>query len=82
MVCVLKTAFTLIALLLASGSPAWAQPMPVPGAAGHGVPPGVGTHGPVESGVYNAGDSGSFTLESYGAGKYLLRFAGHAEISC
>ena len=80
MVCVLKTAFTLIALLLASGSPAWAQPD-----AGPGVPPGMASRlasermGPVESGVYNAGDSGSFTLESYGAGKYLLRFAGHAE---
>lgn len=78
--CVLKTVFTLSALLLASTSLGWAQPD-----AGPGVPPGMALRlqsermGPVQPGLYNAGDSGSFTLESYGPGKYLLRFAGHAE---
>ena len=74
--CVVRIAFTLTALLLASASQVWAQPD-----AGPGVPPGMASRlasermGPVESGIYNAGDSGSFTLEAYGAGKYLLRFA-------
>jgi hypothetical protein len=79
--CVLKTVFTLLsALLFASGSPAWAQPD-----AGPGVPPGMASRlaseriGPVQAGLYSAGDSGSFTLESYAGGKYLLRFSGHAE---
>lgn len=78
--CVLKTAYTLSALLLAIGSPAWAQPD-----AGPGVPPGMASRlasermGPVQPGLYNAGDSGSFAIESYGPNKYLLRFAGHAE---
>jgi hypothetical protein len=35
--------------------------------------------GPVQPGLYSAGDSGSFTLEQYGAGRYLLRFSGHSE---
>jgi len=84
MSCVLKTVFTLSVLLLASGplggSLAWAQPD-----AGPGVPPGMALRlqsermGPVKPGLYNSGDSGSFTLEPYGAGKYLLRFAGHSE---
>ena len=78
--CVLKTVFTLSALLLASGSLAWAQPD-----AGPGVPPGMALRlqsermGPVKPGLYNAGDSGSFTLEQYGPGKYLLRFSEHSE---
>src|SRR5258706_7935814 len=78
--CVLKTVFTLSALLLASGPLAWAQPD-----AGAGVPPGMASRlaseriGPVQPGLYSAGDSGSFTLEPYGAGKYLLHFSGHAE---
>ena len=78
--CVLKTVITLSALLLASTSLGWAQPD-----AGPGVPPGMASRlasermGPVEPGLYSAGDSGSFTLQSYGTGKYLLRFAGHAE---
>src|SRR3569623_2420308 len=80
MSCVLKTVFTLSFLLLASGALAGAQPD-----AGPGVPPGMALRlqsermGPVQPGLYSAGDSGSFTLEQYGAGKYLLRFAGHPE---
>lgn len=76
----MKTAFTLSVLLLASGSPALAQPD-----AGPGVPPGMALRlqsertGPVQPGLYSAGDSGSFTLEQYGAGRYLLRFSGHSE---
>jgi hypothetical protein len=76
----LKTVFTLSVLLLASGSLAWAQPD-----AGPGVPPGMALRlqsermGPVQPGLYSAGDSGTFTLEQYGPGKYLLRFAGHSE---
>ena len=78
--CVLKTVFTLSALLLATTSLGWAQPD-----AGPGVPPGMASRlaseriGPVQAGVYSAGDSGTFTLEPYANGKYLLRFAGHAE---
>ena len=80
MSCVLKTVFTLSFLLLASGPLAWAQPD-----AGPGVPPGMALRlqsermGPVKPGLYNAGDSGSFTLETYGARKYLLRFSDHSE---
>lgn len=76
----MKTVVTLSVLLLASGLPAWAQPD-----AGPGVPPGMALRlqsqrtGPVQPGLYSAGDSGSFTLEQYGEGKYLLRFAGHSE---
>ena len=78
--CVLKTAFTLSAMLLASASLAWAQPD-----AGPGVPPGMASRlaservGPVQSGIYNAGDGGSFTIQSYGPNRYLLRFPGHSE---
>jgi hypothetical protein len=77
---VLKTAFTLSALLLASTSLGWAQTD-----AGPGVPPGMASRfasermGPVKPGLYNADNGGSFTVESYGANKYLLRFAGHSE---
>jgi hypothetical protein len=67
-------------MLLAIASPAWAQPD-----AGPGVPPGMASRlaservGPVQSGVYNAGESGSFAIQSYGANRYLLRFTGHSE---
>ena len=76
----LKTALPLLALLLANVSPAWAQPD-----AGPGVPPGMASRlasermGPLQPGLYNAGDGGSFTIESYGANRYLLRFSGHSE---
>ncbi len=78
--CVLKTVFALLALLLTSGSAAWAQPDAPPG-----VPPGMASRlaaermGPVQGGIYSAGESNSFTLEPYGSGKYLLRFSGHPE---
>ena len=78
--CVLKTVFTLSALLLASASLAWAQPEAPPG-----VPPGMASRlasermGPVQPGLYSAGDSGSFMLEPYASNKYLLRFAGRTE---
>lgn len=78
--CVLKTVLTLTAMLLASGSLAWAQTD-----AGPGVPPGMASRlasermGPVQPGLYNAGDGGSFAIQSYGPNKYLLRFSGHAE---
>jgi len=78
--CVLKTVFTLAALLLAIASPAGAQPD-----AGPGVPPGMASRlaservGPIQSGIYNAGDGGSFSIQSYGPNRYLLRFAGHSE---
>jgi len=77
---VLKTAFTLSALLLATTSLGWAQPD-----AGPGVPPGMASRlaaervCPIQPGLYNAGDGASFTIEAYGANRYLLRFAGHSE---
>ena len=46
-----------------------------------GTPPGMASRLAAEprergpAGRYNAGDSGTFTLEAYGSGKYLLRFA-------
>jgi Domain of unknown function (DUF4908) len=76
----LKTVFTLLAVLLASQSLAWAQPD-----AGPGVPPGMASRlaaermGAVQPGRYSAGENGVFTLEHYGAAKYLLHFVGHAE---
>jgi hypothetical protein len=78
---VVKTGFAILTLLLASGSFALAQPD-----AGPGTPPGMASRlaaermGPVQPGLYNAGDSGTFTLETYGSTKYLLRFSGRAEI--
>jgi hypothetical protein len=82
--CVLKTVYTLPVLLLVgialAGPVALAQPD-----AGPGVPPGMASRlasermGPVQPGVYNAGDGGSFTIQSYGANRYLLRFDGHTE---
>jgi hypothetical protein len=76
----LRTVYTLPILLLAMSSPAGAQPD-----AGPGVPPGMASRlasermGPVQPGLYNAGDGGSFTIQSYGPNKYLLRFSGHSE---
>ena len=79
---VVKTAFTLLALLLASGSVAWAQPDAPPG-----VPPAMAMSsrlaaervGAVQGGIYTAGENNSFTLQAYPGGKYLLRFSGHPE---
>lgn len=75
-----KIAFTLMAVLLASGSAAWAQLEAPPG-----VPPGMASRlaaertGPVRGGIYSAGEDNTFTLEPYGTAKYLLRFSGHPE---
>jgi Domain of unknown function (DUF4908) len=69
-----------LSLLLASGSLGWAQPD-----GGPGTPPGMASRlaaervGAIQPGLYNAGDSGTFTLEPYGTGRYLLRFSGRAE---
>ena len=77
---IVRTVFLFPALLLASASLAWAQPD-----AGPGTPPGMASRlaaehlGAFPPGLYSAGDSGTFTLEPYGAAKYLLRFSGHAE---
>jgi hypothetical protein len=76
----LRTVYTLPILLIAMVSPAGAQPD-----AGPGMPPGMASRlasermGPVQPGLYNAGDGGSFTIQSYGPNKYLLRFSGHSE---
>ena len=72
----------LSSLILPAGdaAPAWAQPD-----AGPGVPPGMASRltaeriGPVQPGLYSAGDDGSFVLEPYGTDHYLLRFAGGEE---
>jgi len=79
---VVKTAFTLLALLLASGATAWAQPDAPPG-----VPPAMAMAsrlaaervGTVQGGIYTAGEDNSFTLQAYASGKYLLRFSEHPE---
>lgn len=79
---VVKTAFTLLALLLASGATAWAQPDAPPG-----VPPAMAMAsrlaaervGTVQGGIYTAGEDNSFTLQAYAGGKYLLRFSEHPE---
>jgi hypothetical protein len=77
---VVKRVIPVLIVLLASGSSAGAQPD-----GGPGTPPGMASRlaaeriGPVQPGLYNAGDSGSFTLAPYGTGKYLLRFSGRAE---
>ena len=76
----MRTAFTVLALLLASGSFAGAQPDAPPG-----TPPGMASRlaaeriGAVQAGLYSAGDSGTFTLTPYGTAKYLLRFSDRAE---
>jgi hypothetical protein len=77
---VVRTTVLVPALLLASASLAWAQPD-----AGPGMPPGMASRlaaervSAVQAGLYSAGDSGNFTLEPYGAAKYLLRFANGPE---
>ena len=77
---VVKRVIPVLIVLLASGSSASAQPD-----AGPGTPPGMASRlaaeriGPVQPGLYSAGDSGSFTLAPYGPSKYLLRFSGRAE---
>jgi hypothetical protein len=53
--------------------------------AGPGRPPGMASRlaaervGAFQPGLYSAGDNNSFTLQPYGEGKYLLRFAQGAE---
>ncbi|HET7086850.1 MAG TPA: DUF4908 domain-containing protein [Rhizomicrobium sp.] len=80
----MKSVFALLSVLLTSASLAWAQPDAPPG-----VPPGIASGmasrlaaertGQVQAGVYSAGEANNFILEPYGSGKYLLRFADHAE---
>jgi hypothetical protein len=75
---VLKVSLS-IACLLAVSTAAFAQPD-----AGPGVAPAMASRlqtervSAVDPGLYSAGDSG-FTLEHYGADKYLLRFTGGNE---
>jgi hypothetical protein len=77
---VVRTILLFPPLLLASASLALAQPD-----GGPGTPPGMASRlaaervGAVQPGLYSAGDSGSFTLEPYGAARYLLRFSGGPE---
>ena len=77
---VVRTVFTLLTVLLTSGSAAWAQPDAPPG-----VPPGMASRlaaervGAVQGGIYSAGEDNNFTLEPYTSAKYLLRFSGHPE---
>ncbi|MEO8300874.1 MAG: DUF4908 domain-containing protein [Rhizomicrobium sp.] len=76
----MKIVCTSLFLLLAGASLAQAQTEAPPG-----TPPGMASRlaadrvGAIQAGRYNAGDSGIFTLEAYGGGKYLLRFAGRGE---
>ncbi len=76
-----KAVCTILALLLASASLAWAQVDAPPG-----TPPSMASRlaaervGAIQPGRYSAGDNGTFALEIYGANKYLLRFSGHGEI--
>ena len=77
---IVKIVCTSLLLLLAGTPLAQAQSDAPPG-----TPPGMASRlaadraGAVQTGRYNAGDSGNFTLESYGSGKYLLRFSGRGE---
>jgi hypothetical protein len=77
---IVRRLFLVMSLLLASAPLGWAQRD-----AGPGTPPGMASRlaaehvGPVQTGLYSAGDSGTFTLEPYGAAKYLLRFSSSAE---
>ena len=72
--------FLVLSLLLAAAPAALAQPDPGPG-----MPPGMASRlaaqraSAVQPGLYSAGDHDSFTLEPYGANKYLLRFADNPE---
>ena len=76
----MKIVCTSLFLLLASALLAQAQIEAPPG-----TPPGMASRlaadrvGAIQAGRYNAGDSDSFTLEAYGGGKYLLRFADRGE---
>ena len=76
----MKSICTLLFLLLASAPLAQAQIDAPPG-----TPPGMASRlaadrvSAIKAGRYNAGDSGSFTLEAYSGGKYLLRFADRGE---
>ena len=78
---VVKRFGTSLFLLLASTALAQAQPDAPPG-----TPPGMASRlasahiSTIQTGRYGAGDNGSFTLEPYGGGKFLLRFAGRGEI--
>jgi hypothetical protein len=77
---IVKIVCTSLLLSLASATLAQAQVEAPPG-----TPPGMASRlaadrvGAIQAGRYNAGDSSSFTLETYSGGKYLLRFAGHGE---
>ena len=78
---IVKIVCTSLFLLLASAPLVQAQIEAPPG-----TPPGMasrlsaaGRAGAIQAGRYNAGDSGSFTLEAHGNGKYLLRFADRGE---
>jgi hypothetical protein len=77
---IVKTIGISLFLLLASAPLAQAQIDAPPG-----TPPGMasrlaaGRVSAIQAGRYNAGESGSFTLEAYGNGKYLLRFADRGE---
>jgi len=69
-----------LALSLAAAPAALAQPD-----GGPGTPPGMASRlaaervSAVQPGLYSAGEHDSFTLEPYGANKYLLRFSGNPE---
>ena len=69
-----------LTLLLAAAPAALAQPD-----GGPGTPPGMASRlaservSAVQPGLYTAGDHDSFTLEPYGANKYLLRFSDNPE---
>jgi len=71
---------SVLTLLLVAAPAARAQPD-----GGPGTPPGMASRlaaervSAVQPGVYSAGDHVSFTLEPYGAGKYLLRFSDNPE---
>ena len=76
--CVRYLYFVMALLLTATGT-ALAQPD-----AGPGMPPGMASRlaaerGALKPGLYSAGDHDSFTLEPYGANKYLLRFSDNPE---
>ena len=71
---------SILALFLLASPAVQAQPD-----AGPGVAPGMASRlaaehvGAVQPGLYSAGDHDSFTLEPYGANRYLLRFANNPE---
>ena len=71
---------SVLALMLVAAPAVQAQPD-----AGPGVAPGMASRlaaervSAVQPGLYSAGEHDSFTLEPYGANKYLLRFADNPE---